>query len=140
MRRALHDQRQWTAAGLDWTVSVNVSARNLESADFADLVQQLLAEADAAPRDLCVEVTETALAFDAERAAGRLDALAACGIAISVDDFGTGFTGLSQLRTLAGRGDQDRPHLRQRARPAASTTGPIVALGHRARPTGWAAR
>jgi EAL domain-containing protein (putative c-di-GMP-specific phosphodiesterase class I) len=45
-------------------------------------------------------VTETALAFDGDAARGVVNALSAEGIAMSVDDFGSGFTGLSQLRTL----------------------------------------
>ena len=73
---------------------------------------------------------------------------------MSVDDFGIGYTGLSQLRTLAGRRDQDRPHLRRRpdrqragpgdrrARSSTSATGsaawsPPRAWRPRTSPTGW---
>ncbi|MGN6612954.1 MAG: EAL domain-containing protein, partial [Angustibacter sp.] len=49
---------------------------------------------------LHLEVTETALAFDPETAAAVVSDLAQQGIQISVDDFGIGFTSLSQLRTL----------------------------------------
>jgi diguanylate cyclase (GGDEF)-like protein len=101
VRRALSDRREWKAAGVNWPVSVNVSARNLDSPTFAGRIQDLLAEAGAAASDLCVEVTETALAGNAERAARTLEELTARGVAVSIDDFGTGFTGFLGLRTLA---------------------------------------
>ncbi len=101
LRRALKDQADWRAQGIGWTVAVNVSARNLGSLDFAETVAALLAETGAAPDGLHLEVTETALAFDGETAARVVEALAAQGISISVDDFGIGYTSLSQLRSLA---------------------------------------
>jgi diguanylate cyclase len=101
LRRALDDHRRWTRAGVDWPVSVNVSARNLEASDFPALVMRALADADAAPKDLCLEITETALAGDNTAAARALDELAESGVAVSVDDFGTGYTSLIGLRTLA---------------------------------------
>ncbi len=100
LRRALADYERWTAQGVDWTVAVNVSARNLGSLDFARTVAALLAEAGTPPERLHLEVTETALAFDPETAAAVVSDLARQGIQISVDDFGIGFTSLSQLRTL----------------------------------------
>jgi len=100
LRRALADHAAWTAAGHDWTVAVNVSARNLGSLTFADTVQAILREAGATPDRLHLEVTETALAFDTGMAGQVVGALAAQGIAMSIDDFGIGYTSLSQMRTL----------------------------------------
>lgn len=100
LQRALRDHRGWTAAGHDWRVAVNVSARNLSSLAFAGVVRELLDEAGVAPERLLLEVTETAIAFNTELAARVVGALRQQGIALSVDDFGTGFTVLSQLRTL----------------------------------------
>ncbi|GAA4350353.1 putative bifunctional diguanylate cyclase/phosphodiesterase [Angustibacter luteus] len=101
LRRALRDQQEWTAQGLDWTVAVNISARNLSSLDFARTVGGLVSESGVHPDRLHLEVTETALAFDADAAAEVVHALAAQGLSISVDDFGIGYTSLSQLRSLA---------------------------------------
>jgi len=81
-------------------VSVNISARNLETPGFPDLVGELLAEFGLPAATLLLEVTETALAGDAERAAEAVRDLAGRGIGISVDDFGMGYTSLSQLRGL----------------------------------------
>jgi diguanylate cyclase (GGDEF)-like protein len=100
LRRALQDYTDWTAAGHDWTVAVNVSARNLSSLQFVDSVRDILRHAEVLPHRLHLEITETALAFDGDVAGQVVDALAAEGISMSVDDFGIGFTGLSQLRTL----------------------------------------
>ncbi|MGN6300462.1 MAG: putative bifunctional diguanylate cyclase/phosphodiesterase [Angustibacter sp.] len=100
LRRALADHARWTAQGVAWTVAVNVSARNLGSLEFARTVAALLEETATPPEQLHLEVTETALAFDPETAAAVVSDLARQGIQISVDDFGIGFTSLSQLRTL----------------------------------------
>ena len=100
LRRALADYAAWTAAGHDWTVAVNVSARNLSSLEFVGSVCQMLEEADVRPDRLNIEVTETALASDALLAGQVISALSEQGISVSIDDFGIGFTGLSQLRTL----------------------------------------
>jgi diguanylate cyclase (GGDEF)-like protein len=97
LRRALADQREWAAQGRDWTVSVNVSARNLESPSFASSVIGLLGPLDRADR-LIIEITETAVVDDVAAAQHALRELAAAGIGISVDDFGAGFTSLGRLR------------------------------------------
>ena len=100
LARALRDYTDWTTAGHDWTVAVNVSARNVSSFEFVDAVARILHEAEVSPDRLHLEVTETALASDGEVARGVVNALGAQGISMSVDDFGIGYTGLSQLRTL----------------------------------------
>ncbi|GID33190.1 putative bifunctional diguanylate cyclase/phosphodiesterase [Paractinoplanes brasiliensis] len=100
LRRALADQAAWTATGRSWGVSVNVSARNLEKPGFADYVSGLLAAHGTAPHRLLLEVTETALAADTRRATQTVIDLTAVGVGISVDDFGTGYTSMSQLRGL----------------------------------------
>jgi len=100
LRRALADCTAWTAAGHDWAVAVNLSHRNLASLEFADTVSQILQEAGVRPDLLHLEVTETALAFNIDVAERAVRALAAQGISIAIADFGTGFTGLSQLRTV----------------------------------------
>ena len=100
IRRALRDQSQWTALGVPWTVAVNVSAHNLESASFPATVAALLTEHDATCDRLHLEVTETALALDAQVAARAVAGLSDQGIAIAIDDFGIGYTSLSQLRNL----------------------------------------
>ncbi len=100
LRRALADQAGWSATGQDWTLSVNVSARNLDAPGFTGYVAALLAETGARPEQLILEVTETALAGDADSAVRAVRELGVLGVGISVDDFGTGYTSLSHLRGL----------------------------------------
>lgn len=100
LRRALADHVAWTKAGHDWAVAVNISAPDLGSLEFADTVGQILAETGVQPDRLHLEVTETELAFDTERAGQVVAALTAQGIVMSIDDFGIGYTSLSLLRTL----------------------------------------
>jgi diguanylate cyclase (GGDEF)-like protein len=100
LRRALSDHTAWAALGTPWPVAVNVSARNLEAAAFPESVVALLAEFGVEASRLVLEVTETALAADAVAAARAVRALAGQGIAIAIDDFGMGYTSLSQLRTV----------------------------------------
>ena len=100
LSQALADQAAWTAAGRAWPVSVNVSARNMEAAFFPELVTRLLAEFGTSADRLVLEVTETAMASDAATAVRAVQQLAAHGIRVAVDDFGIGYTSLSQLRTL----------------------------------------
>jgi diguanylate cyclase (GGDEF)-like protein len=101
IRRALADQHEWRARGVDWPVAVNVSAHNMEAHGFAGDVVNLLAAAGASPRDLTLELTETAIAADNELAEDTVARLAEAGVRISLDDFGTGNTGLQQLRHIA---------------------------------------
>jgi diguanylate cyclase (GGDEF)-like protein len=101
VRRAVDDLVDWTDAGFDWHVSVNVSARNLSSLAFADTVIGVLESRGVPPHRLCLEVTETAMAFDNQVAASVVAALSAYGIPMSLDDFGVGYTAISQLRDLA---------------------------------------
>ena len=100
LRRALADYTAWTAAGHDWTVAVNVFESDLGSLKFADTVGQILQEAGVRPGRLFLEVTETELAFNTQLAGQVVGALAGQGILMSIDDFGIGYTSLSQLRTL----------------------------------------
>jgi EAL domain-containing protein (putative c-di-GMP-specific phosphodiesterase class I) len=81
-------------------VAVNVSARNLEVEAFPESVAELLTQFGVPANQLNLEITETALAADTVTAAQTVAALAGQGIAIAIDDFGEGYTSLSQLRNL----------------------------------------
>ncbi|MFI5495079.1 putative bifunctional diguanylate cyclase/phosphodiesterase [Actinoplanes sp. NPDC051859] len=100
LRRALADQRDWYTAGRTWPVAVNVSARNLDQPGFAASVSALLAEAGTPADRLMLEVTETALAGDTPAAVQAVVDIVDHGIGVAVDDFGVGYTSLSQLRAI----------------------------------------
>jgi diguanylate cyclase (GGDEF)-like protein len=88
------------APDADLTVAVNVSARSLGKAAFADEVIAILEQTGLPPTRLIIEVTETALLVDPRRAANVLQRLSAAGVRVSLDDFGSGQTSLAYLSTL----------------------------------------
>ena len=100
MKRALEDLKNFGPGARDLTVSVNVSARNLGRAGFAATVVDALNTAGVAPERLFIEVTETTLMTDPDRAAAVLSDLDRSGVRLSIDDFGTGQTSLGYLSTL----------------------------------------
>jgi EAL domain-containing protein (putative c-di-GMP-specific phosphodiesterase class I) len=80
------------------TVSVNVSARQLS--DLVRTVRHYLSVTNADPRQLSLEITETALMGDVQAAGDVLARLRALGVQVWVDDFGTGYASLTYLRRL----------------------------------------
>ena len=99
-RQALHDLPLLRPDDGDSSaVWVNVSARELVPG-FARAVLDELAAEGIAPRRLTLEVTERLALPGGDIATGQLFELAEAGVAIAVDDFGTGFTSLTQLRNL----------------------------------------
>jgi EAL domain-containing protein (putative c-di-GMP-specific phosphodiesterase class I) len=81
-------------------VSVNLSPRNLIDADLAADVRRILADAGLPPRALIVEVTESAVTADGQRAQAILGELRDAGVRVAIDDFGTGYSSLTRLRQL----------------------------------------
>ncbi len=82
------------------TVAVNMSPRSLARPDLARLVEEALAGAGAAGRRLLVEITEHSLLERGDRVRATLGALERLGVAVGVDDFGTGWSSLSYLSGL----------------------------------------
>ncbi len=79
------------------TISVNVSGRQLQDPDFVTIVVDILERTGLSPDRLCLEITESVLIEDGEKAAARLSQLRRLGVHIALDDFGTGFSSLSYL-------------------------------------------
>jgi EAL domain-containing protein (putative c-di-GMP-specific phosphodiesterase class I) len=82
------------------TVAVNVSAVQLYNVDFVQELHQILLDTGLSPRRLEIEITETALVRDFNRALTTLRLIKALGIRIAMDDFGTGYSSLSNLRAF----------------------------------------
>lgn len=97
---ALGQVRSWVDAGRPLTVSVNLSARNLLDDRLPTLVEDLLSTHGVAADLLELEITESALMTEPERAHRLLEELSALGVRISIDDFGAGYTSLGQLSSL----------------------------------------
>lgn len=90
----------WQCEGLDYCVSVNVSARNLIDAGFVDFVKTCLDRYQLASGSLEVEITESTLMSDPDKARQILQELSALGVLISIDDYGTGYSSLAYLKSL----------------------------------------
>jgi EAL domain-containing protein (putative c-di-GMP-specific phosphodiesterase class I) len=81
-------------------MSVNLSARELAARELFSDVERAIAEAGVDPETLVVEMTERVLMADTDLTMSKLEELRALGVRLSVDDFGTGFSSLSYLRTF----------------------------------------
>jgi diguanylate cyclase (GGDEF)-like protein len=97
---ALADCATWVAEGLPPGISINLSARDLLDADLPAEVEALLARHSVDPTLLELEITENTILTDPERSRAVLERLRGVGIHLSIDDFGTGFSSLGQLRRL----------------------------------------
>ena len=82
------------------TIAVNVSAVQIHSANFAPSVHEILFETGLPAGRLELEITETALVRDLNRALATLRRIKTLGVRIAMDDFGTGYSSLSNLRAF----------------------------------------
>ena len=92
--------RDWTHNAPDLTLSLNVSARQLQDPNFFSIVMSTLDETGVNPRNLELELTESSIMTNLDSSIRTLNALQNSGVGISIDDFGTGFSSLSQLKWL----------------------------------------
>ena len=114
-------------------VSVNVSARQLRSAGFRERILDALHESGLPPSLMHLELTETAVLADEAQAREILGALRDLGVRVWLDDFGTGFSGLSHLRRVPVDGVKiDRSFIAdmQRDPDDLALTAAIIAMAH----------
>jgi EAL domain-containing protein (putative c-di-GMP-specific phosphodiesterase class I)/GGDEF domain-containing protein len=97
---ALRQTALWRAAGLDPQISINISMRDLWDDHFAARLTGLLESHAIQPSWIDIEVTESALMKDRLRVGRQLDAIRRLGVAIEIDDYGTGHSGLSYLKDI----------------------------------------
>ncbi len=88
----------WHALGHRITMSVNISAVQLERDRIVDDVHRALSESGLEPGMLILELTETTLMHDVESTVVRLELLKGLGVRLAIDDFGTGYSSLAYLR------------------------------------------
>jgi len=84
----------------EFTISVNISAKNLQNVNFVKDVQRSLQSYDVSPEQLILEITETSVMHDPEQSQLIVKKLAVLGVKISIDDFGTGYSSLAYLKKL----------------------------------------
>jgi diguanylate cyclase (GGDEF)-like protein/PAS domain S-box-containing protein len=100
IRSALADLAEWSKQGIELRVGINVSARVLQDVEFPPRLKQLLQATAIRADQLELEITESAMLVDPERAKHIVRELHGLGVLISIDDYGTGFSSLGYLRDL----------------------------------------
>jgi EAL domain-containing protein (putative c-di-GMP-specific phosphodiesterase class I)/GGDEF domain-containing protein len=100
LNAALRQAQQWRAARIEPRVAVNLPAGLLGEEELPGLVQQALRTWGMDATRFTLEVTEGQGLAEAERSIASLTRLKALGLQIAIDDFGSGFTSLAQLRKL----------------------------------------
>ncbi|MBB6340344.1 diguanylate cyclase (GGDEF)-like protein [Pseudomonas fluvialis] len=100
LRTALAQNRAWHDQGLPLKTAVNISALDLADPGFADFITDALAEYQVVPETLVVEITESAVMADPGLAMQQLDSLRRLGVRLSIDDYGTGYSSMAQLKRL----------------------------------------
>ena len=135
LRAACLQAQQWprNALGEALFVSVNVSPRQLRSGDLAAAVEGCLRDSGLEAARLHLELTETAVIGDEMMAASLLEKLHRMGVKVWLDDFGTGFSGLSHLRQVPVDGvkiDKSFVSDLQRDPDDLALTTAIIAMAH----------
>jgi diguanylate cyclase (GGDEF)-like protein len=97
LRAVCREAATWTRP---YRVAVNVSAVQFKKASLPELIHQILIETGMPPSRLELEITESALIEDLQRALDILRRIKALGVAIALDDFGTGYSSLSTLQAF----------------------------------------
>lgn len=101
MDKALAQIARWHKNNLLWTVSVNISARTLQTSDFVEKLRHLLDKYPSVkPEHFELEILETEALHDLTQTSKVMIACQAFGVKFSLDDFGTGYSSLSYLKHL----------------------------------------
>jgi diguanylate cyclase (GGDEF)-like protein/PAS domain S-box-containing protein len=101
LRRACAQAQAWRDAGItDVVMSVNLSARQIHSAQLPDMITAVLAATDLPPASLQLEITESAAMIDLDRSIHNLRKLQHLGVQVAMDDFGISYSSLGYLKRL----------------------------------------
>ncbi|WP_066719208.1 putative bifunctional diguanylate cyclase/phosphodiesterase [Sphingomonas pituitosa] len=100
LEHALDQLAAWQPAGLNLTLSINISAANLMETDLIQRIQLALLARQLRAEQLEIELTESAMMAQPEKALAMLRELSAAGIALAIDDFGTGHSSLAYLQQV----------------------------------------
>lgn len=97
LEEAMTQSRRWEAEGIRLRVAVNLSARNLHDPSLPSGIGELLERTGMSAEWLDLEITESTIMTDSQRALGVLTKLSEMGLRIAIDDFGTGYSSLAYL-------------------------------------------
>jgi EAL domain-containing protein (putative c-di-GMP-specific phosphodiesterase class I) len=90
----------WKKQGIDIKVAINLSARDLSNRHLPNEVETLMAKHGATINQLILEITESAVMEDPKQTMEVLSALNKMGATLSIDDYGTGYSSMSYLKSL----------------------------------------
>ena len=126
--------RAWHDVGYsNWKIAVNVSAIQFRQDSLVELVEATLARHHLPPNCLILEVTESTAMYNVETSLLVLKSLSQLGVEISIDDFGSGYSGLLYLKRMpASELKIDRGFIRELTDGTndAAIVAAIIALGH----------
>lgn len=125
--------RTWSEAGLPLQGTVNLSMRNLLDPDLIDTVSRAIARTRTKPDLIGLEITETMLMADPDRALRAVEGLRDLGVQLAIDDFGVGYSSLAYLQRLpayAVKIDRSFVSRMTRDRNSESIVKLIIELGH----------
>ena len=91
---------QWRQQGFDLIVSVNLSTKDLHDPELPDIISGIAASAGIKPDWIMLEITESSIMNDPERAMVIIQRLHSMGYKLSIDDFGTGYSSLAYLKKM----------------------------------------
>ncbi|MDH3360411.1 MAG: EAL domain-containing protein, partial [Desulfobulbaceae bacterium] len=100
LRAAIKQQADWHSKGLDLTVSVNLSIKDLQNLALPLMIKDLLMEFQIKPSSLMLEITESSMMLNPDQTYEVISNLQALGVQLSIDDFGTGYSSLAYLKQL----------------------------------------
>jgi diguanylate cyclase (GGDEF)-like protein len=100
LERSIAECADWRRDGREMSVAVNLSVRNLLDRDLPKEIERLLNVYSLPPGSLQLEITESMIMSDPDRALATVGRLSALGVRLSVDDFGTGYSSLANLRKM----------------------------------------
>ena len=100
INEAARQHTAWLERGLNLSIAVNISAENLKNQHFTQELQETWQTYDLSADALSLEVTESAVVVDPAGAIAKLCEIRNQGIKLSIDDYGTGYSSLAQLKQL----------------------------------------
>jgi len=99
-KAAIAQHKAWIAQGIDLNIAINISAQDLRDPQFFNFISKHTQDNLISPNKITLEVTESAVVDDPESAIQLLNKFKALGYYLSIDDYGTGYSSLAQLKSL----------------------------------------
>jgi len=100
IEQVMKDRNQWTEQGYDINININLSVFCLQDYSLPDEIMNILNAYNVKAENIVLEITESALMLNLDRAVKILNKLKAIGFELAIDDFGTGFSSLNYLKIL----------------------------------------